>query len=96
MYRNETRHVKDEWDAEAIAKDIIKHNPLIIRSKYLGGRKSHIAKYFSRLGYKTMSVVPRNSLSQNTDDDAVTTKICLQYRWEMVRSCQSLTIVTIM
>ena len=51
VYKNETKHVKDEWDTEAIAKDIIKHNPLMIRSKYAGGGKSHIAKHFNKLGY---------------------------------------------
>ena len=45
----------------------------MIKSKYAGGGKSHIAKYFSKLGYKTLFVVPQNSLSQNIDDDAVTT-----------------------
>ena len=73
VYKNETINVKDEWDTEAIAKDIIKHNPLMIRSKYAGGGKSHIAKHFSKLGYNTLFVVPQNSLSQNIDDDAVTT-----------------------
>ena len=85
VYKNETRHVTDEWDTEAMAKDIIKHNPL-----------SHIAKYFSTLGYKALFVVPQNSLSQNMDNDAVTTNIFLQYLWAMGRSCQSLTIVTTM
>ena len=46
---------------------------MMIRSKYAGGGKSHIAKHFSKLGYKTLFVVPQNSLSQNIDDDAVTT-----------------------
>ena len=45
----------------------------MIRSKYAGGGKSHIAKYFSKLGYKTLFVVPQNNLSQNIQDDAVTT-----------------------
>ena len=54
VYKNETIHVKDEWDTETIAKDVIKHNPLMIRSKYAGGGKSHIAKYFSKLGHKTL------------------------------------------
>ena len=73
IYKNETINVKDEWNTEAIAQDVIKHNPLMIRSKYAGGGKSHIAKYFSKLGYKTLFVVPQNSLSQNINDDAVTT-----------------------
>ena len=68
----------------------------MIRSKYAGGGKSHIAKYFSKLGYKTLFVVPQNSVSQNIDDDAVTTNKFFQYPWAMVRSCQSLTIVTTM
>ena len=33
----------------------------------------HIAKHFSKLGYKTLFVVPQNSLSQNIDDEAITT-----------------------
>ena len=45
----------------------------MIRSKYAGGGKSHIAKHFSKLGYNTLFVVPQNSLSQNIDDDVVTT-----------------------
>ena len=73
VYKNETRHVKDELDTESIAKDVIKHNLLMIRSKYAGGGKSHIAKYFSKLGFKILFLVLQNSLFQNFDDDAVTT-----------------------
>ena len=72
-YKNETLEIKDEWDTESIAKQITQHSPLIIRSKYAGGGKSHIAKHFSKLGYKTLFVVPQNSLSQNIDDEAITT-----------------------
>ena len=73
VFNNETRPIENEWDTESIAKDIITHNPMMIRSKYAGGGKSHIAKHFSKLGYNTLFVVPQNSLSQNIDDDAVTT-----------------------
>ena len=73
VFNNETRPIENEWDTESIAKDIVSHNPMMIRSKYAGGGKSHIAKHFSKLGYKTLFVVPQNSLSQNIDDDAVTT-----------------------
>ena len=59
MYKNETRHVKDEWDTEAMAKDIIKNHLLMIRSKYAGGGKSHTAKYLSKLGCKTLAVCPK-------------------------------------
>ena len=72
-YKNETLEIKDEWDTESITKQITQHSPLIIRSKYAGGGKSHIAKHFSKLGYKTLFVVPQNSLSQNIDDEAITT-----------------------
>ena len=72
-YTNETLEIKDEWDTESIAKQITEKSPLIIRSKYAGGGKSHIAKHFSKLGYKTLFVVPQNSLSQNIDDEAITT-----------------------
>ena len=73
VFNNETRPIENEWDTESIAKDIVRHNPLMIRSKYAGGDKSHIAKHFSKLGYNTLFVVPQNSLLQNIDDDAVTT-----------------------
>ena len=73
VFTNETLEVVDEWNTEEVAKTIIKHNPLMIRSKYAGGGKSHIAKHFGKLGYKTLFVVPQNQLSQNIDDDATTT-----------------------
>ena len=72
-YKNETLEIKDGWDTESIAKQITQHSPLITRSKDAGGGKSHIAKHFSKLGYKTLFVVPQNSLSQNIDDEAITT-----------------------
>ena len=68
----------------------------MIRSKYAGGGRSHIAKHFSKLGYNTLFVVPQNSLSQNIDDDAVTTnKFFLPYPLAMGRSSPSLTIAVI-
>ena len=70
---NETLEMKDEWDTESIANQMTRRSPLAIRSKYAGGSKSHIAKHFSKLGYKTLFVVPQNSLVQNIDDEAVTT-----------------------
>ena len=73
VFKNDTLSIEDEWDPKQIAEDIVKHNPLMIRSKYAGGGKSHIAKYVSKLGYKTLFVVPQNNLSQNIQDDAVTT-----------------------
>ena len=76
-YTNETLEIKDEWDTENIAKQITEKSPLIRRSKYAGGGKSHIAKHFSKLGYKTLFVVPQNSLSQNIDATVVGTG-CLE------------------
>ena len=51
LFKNDTLHIEDEWDTKQIAEDIVKRNPLMIRSTYAGGRKSHIAKHFSKLGY---------------------------------------------
>ena len=73
VFSNETRPIENERDTESIAKDIVANNPIMIRSKYAGGGTSHIAKHFSKLGYNTLFVVPQNSLSQNIEDDAVTT-----------------------
>ena len=73
VFNNETRPIENEWDTKRIAKDIITHNPMMIRSKHAGCGKSHIAKHFSKLGYNTLFVVPQNSLSQNIDNDAVMT-----------------------
>ena len=73
LFKNDTLFVEDEWDTKQIAEDIVKHNPLMIRSKFVGGGKSHIAKCLSKLCYKTLFVVPQNNLSQNMEDDAVTT-----------------------
>ena len=50
-YSNETLEIKDEWDTESIVKQITENSPLIIRSKYTGGGKSHIAKHFSKLEF---------------------------------------------
>ena len=47
---NETLHnMENEWDTESIAKQITQKNPCIIRSKYAGGGKSHIAKNFQQV-----------------------------------------------
>ena len=100
VYENETLDVENEWDTESIAKQITEKSPLIIRSKYAGGGKSHIAKHFSKLGYKTLFVVPQNSLSQNIDD-TVDARVLLQlisflpFPSVMGRNCPSLTIANI-
>ena len=62
----------------------------MLRSKYAGGGNSHIAKYFSKLGYKTLFAIPKNNLSQNIQDDAATTKSCSLYLWATeIRGIQS-------
>ena len=73
LFKNDTLSFEDAWDTKQIAEDIVKRNPRMIRSKCAGGGKSHIAKYVSQLGCKTLCVVPQNNLSQNIQDDAVTT-----------------------
>ena len=97
-YTNETVEIKDEWDTESIAKQITQKSPLIIRSKYAGGGKSHIAKHFSKLGYKTLFVVPQNSLSQNIDGSRMKQSLQISFLLfpsAMVRNCPSLTIANI-
>ena len=49
LFKNDILPIEDEWDITQIAEDIVKHNPLMIRSKYAGGDKLYIAKYFSKL-----------------------------------------------
>ena len=72
VYTNETYTPKDEWNTREIAEYAVTHSPFMIRSKFAGGGKSHIAKYMSNLGYNTLFVVPNNSLSQDIKNDAVT------------------------
>ena len=48
VFSNETRPIENEWDTESIAKDIMTHNPMMIRSKYAGGGKSH-SKAFQQI-----------------------------------------------
>ena len=64
--------VADEFDTETICNQIIQSNPCMIRAKYAGSGKSYIAKYFNKLGYRVLSVVPHNRLSQEIDGDTVT------------------------
>ena len=96
VFKSDTLSIEDVWDTKQIAEDIVKHNPLMIRSKYAGGGKSHIAKYFSKLGYKTLFVVPQNNLSQNIPDDAVTTNKFSLYLWAMETSFLNLITASIM
>ena len=71
-FENIKLEVADEFDTETICNQIIESNPSMIRAKYAGSGKSYIAKYFNKLGYKVLSVVPHNRLSQEIDGDAVT------------------------
>ena len=71
-FENVKLEVADEFDTETICNQIIQSNPCMIRAKYAGSGKSYIAKYFNNLGYRVLSVVPHNRLSQEIDGDAVT------------------------
>ena len=64
---------EDAWGTRQTSECIVKYNPLVIRNKYAGAGKSHVAHYFSNTGFKILFVVPRNNLSQHVQDDAVTT-----------------------
>ena len=69
---NEKIHIKDEWDTETICKQIVEHNPVVIRARFAGSGKSYICEYFKKLGYNVLFVVPTNQLSQEKECDAIT------------------------
>ena len=71
-YENIKLDVADEFDTETICNQIIESNPCMIRARFAGSGKSYIAKYFSKLGYKVLSVVPHNRLTQEIDGEATT------------------------
>eukprot|EP00438_Fugacium_kawagutii_P025372 Skav203192 [mRNA] locus=scaffold3430:4676:8188:+ [translate_table: standard] len=72
VYKTERIEVEDEWDTEAIAKQIIEKKQVMIRAKYAGSGKSYIGKHFEKMGYRTLFVVPQNMLKQECDCEAVT------------------------
>ena len=44
LFKNDTLSIEDEWDTRHFAEYIVKHSPLMIRSKYAGGGKSHMTR----------------------------------------------------
>ena len=64
LQENEALDVVDEWDTEAVCKQIIPNSPCMIRGKLPGTGKSYIAEHFSKLGYEVVFVVPTNQLLQ--------------------------------
>ena len=71
-FENERIIVEDEWNADAICKQIVEKNPVIIKAKYAGSGKSYIGEYMKNLGYNVLFVCPTNQLLQNTQTDATT------------------------
>ena len=69
---NEALDVVDEWDADAVYKQLIESSPCIIRAKYPGSGKSFLGQCLTKLGYKVLSVVPHNRLSQEVEGEATT------------------------
>ena len=72
VYKSERDEVEDEWDTEAICQKIIRRKRCLIRARFAGSGKSHIGKYFNKLGYNTLFVVPQNMLKQEIECDAET------------------------
>ena len=72
IQENEALDVVDEWDTEAICKQIIPCSPCMIRARFPGAGKSFIGQYFQKLGYKVLFVVPHNRLSQQIEGKATT------------------------
>ena len=60
----------DEWDTEAVCKQIIPNSPCMIRAKFAGSGKSYIGQYLNKMGYKVLFVVPHNRLSQEIEAKA--------------------------
>ena len=72
VYKSERLDIQDEWDTPSICQQIIRKKRCLIRAKYAGSGKSHIGKYFNKLGYNTLFVVPQNMLKQEVDCEAET------------------------
>ena len=72
LQENEALDVIDEWDTEAVCKQIIPNSPCMIRAKFAGSGKSYIGQYLNKMGYKVLFVVPHNRLSQEIEGKATT------------------------
>ena len=72
LQENEALDVIDEWDTEAVCKQIIPNSPCMIRAKFAGSGKSYIGQYLNKMGYNVLFVVPHNRLSQEIDGKATT------------------------
>ena len=71
-YENEGVMVEDEWDTQEIAKQILTKNGCMIKGDVAGTGKSYIGKYFKKLGYNVLFVVPTNFLGQQCDCESTT------------------------
>ena len=72
LQENEALDVVDEWDTEAVCKQIIPNSPCMIRAKFAGSGKSYIGQYLNKMGYNVLFVVPHNRLSQEIEGNATT------------------------
>ena len=72
IQENEALDVVDEWDTEAVCKQIIPNSPCMIRAKFAGSGKSYIGQYLNKMGYNVLFVVPHNRLSQEIEGKATT------------------------
>ena len=72
LQENEALDVIDEWDTEAVCKQIIPNSPCMIRAKFAGSGKSYIGQYLNKMGYNVLFAVPHNRLSQEIEGKATT------------------------
>ena len=72
LQENEALDVVDEWDTEAVCKQIIPNSPCIIRAKYPGSGKSFLGQHLNKMGFNVLFVVPHNRLSQEIEGKATT------------------------
>ena len=66
-YESERVTVEDEWDTQAICKQIVEQNPVIIKAKYAGSGKSYIGEYMKNLSYNAVCVSNQPTATKHTN-----------------------------
>jgi hypothetical protein len=64
--------VPDEYDTEAICKQLIEHRRVINLCKFPGVGKSYACKHLDNIGYNVLLVCPTNELIKNNDELSIT------------------------
>ena len=59
--------IPDEFDTEAIARNLIEHKKVLLLGTSPGVGKSHACRYLDILGYNVLFCCPTNELAKNND-----------------------------